>query len=345
MKKFLSLLLVALMTFSLVGCGEKKTNEPTPDDSGIETTTTVPNVPNTGTDTASTTDTTNTTGSENDSGGTTQPTVPSSLPANSPPIMDDGPLVVVDSDIGITLSDSTKPEETKPTVPAGPQEMVVSDSFANTVPGAYVKRGDKLYSAGFAISLEASSKYGIGLQYNDVAMLYNSNKYGILAFGNVPVLELSDGDEMRTYGVSSISLWKTELIGHSLWACEATELQDTTVVFVGQYYKDAVTLNGQEKQLTLEDVSGNVVSMSDVHDLVADQTYTLSWFTGTTYHEYKVPATGLYYKRPDQNATYRFEGTLDKAGYATYDLSDVEPGIYRVVCNTFSGSPGMIRIP
>ena len=99
------------------------------------------------------------------------------------------------------------------------------------------------------------------------------------------------------------------------------------------------------KQFEMVDSQGNAVPQipafqygydwiyrPDFTNLTQGETYTVSWFEGTTYHEYNVVANSPYYTinwtKSYNISTYIIEGELHKEGYASFDLSGIPSGLY-----------------
>ena len=79
----------------------------------------------------------------------------------------------------------------------------------------------------------------------------------------------------------------------------------------------------------VSDKAGNVVK--NLRNLNYGETYTVSWFEGTKYKEHQLVANCSFYKQPENTKEYVLKGKLNKEGYASYDYSEIPPGLYRVM--------------
>lgn len=72
------------------------------------------------------------------------------------------------------------------------------------------------------------------------------------------------------------------------------------------------------------------------------ESVTLSWYTGTQYHETEKQANYQYYIHGED--PIKLAGTLSKNGYAEYDLSGVPSGLYWINGRSQPSASGLIEI-
>lgn len=211
-------------------------------------------------------------------------------------------------------------------------------------------RDSKKYSLGGFITAKNSRKYQIGyltfgklnsngISDNDAIEVFHDlrdkpetpNGY-FLACGDVSLLELTAADEIRGYDLTDLYLYKAELYGYSLSILEVGNGRISLISSVDGSGKTSIDLDDKNAHFQVVDQAGNV--QTDYHNLAYNEGYTVSWYEGTTYREWHMEANNpCYYicegkKTIPINADYHLEGNLTQDGYAKFDLSGVEAGIY-----------------
>lgn len=197
-----------------------------------------------------------------------------------------------------------------------------------------LKRGGKLYSLGRLSTLPGAAK-GVG------RLLYtlfgeNDEGYLLLSNGEVPIPVLERNDKVVGFSsttVPTLRLYRADCLGYTIGMSTVdgyVTLRDMTTDKVTQVRPD------YSKGIKVKDSHGR--SVNDTNDLTYGESYTVYWYEGTKYNEviltadcriysihgYKSSFTAIEYHDP----AYTIEGTLTQNGYATYDMSGVEPGIY-----------------
>jgi len=228
----------------------------------------------------------------------------------------------------------------------------------------YLLRDGKYYSLGNFISEEKATEYQVGWNRNKVSfqVLTNMNNGAYCqSIGNIPVVTVNPGDSIVGYGNAgtSMGLSPATLAGYSIpILTHGVDPSYYCRLFLSP--NEFIDINLKSvKQFELVDSNGNAAPQvpgytqytttyyrPDFSNLVKDETYTVSWFEGTTYHEYEMKADSPYYEieynevyNVKQISTYMIEGELHKEGYASIDLSDIPPGLY------ITSLHGFIRIP
>lgn len=229
-----------------------------------------------------------------------------------------------------------------------------SESWVQVKKGAYIYRDDKYYSLNLQASLKDRPDYNVG-QIFDNSYVFDKKNYveyqalydSVLGPSYVdsstdlyrtycyplgdfePMTYNKDTDEIRSYGASQMSLIKLDDVryGYLIHGPEKSPQIETTEGFFGPKN------NSKEFKCIFDD--GTLVERN--YGLNKGTEITASWYDGTDYKEYKVVADRVMYIE-NETKTYELEGELHTEGYATYDFSNVEPGIYRVMLigQTFS---------
>ncbi len=303
-KLFISVIAIFLM-LSLAACGEKQTSAAS---APVSEPTTVPEVAPTP---APVSEPVSEPASA--SAPVSEPTEPTSEPA---PASEPEPV--------------SEPEPT-PT-PSDPYAMLeVSLDWAKQRSQAYVKKANgKIYATRY-VPLDKRSQYKIGINGGQDILLQNVVKQdGYALLGDFPILTIEDGDQLITTGVDSLRLWRIDAsrIGYTILVVESSYGRSILDVDRGVV---AETLHTTVKQFEIRDESGNLISLNDRYALKQGTKCTVSWFEGTNYQERQLTAN---YRCVTQDLrisdTINLQGTLDKNGYAVYDLSGLEPGDYDV---------------
>lgn len=209
--------------------------------------------------------------------------------------------------------------------------LEVSETFASEYGGAYLKRNGKLYSL-TKIPIERAVKTGVGQRsiwdYSLAALLIQGIDNYYLTAGEVPIFIISEGDELVSYKDSSIGFLPAVFRGYSVRVLESVttwgiycdpKTGPTEIRFTKRSEFQVLNSEGQKEE--------------NIHDIEYGEDCFVTWFEGTTYKEYPMVADcEYYYAGPPEgeflmNGT-TIDGTLTKNGYATYDLSVLEPGAY-----------------
>ena len=222
-----------------------------------------------------------------------------------------------------------------------------TNSFIILHQGIYLVRDGVHYSLNELTGKKERPEYNAGkMTAGDGQYLYqrapgrkgDDNGLFVYQLGDFDPLVLNkETDEIRSYGVSSVKLIKLEDLKYGL----QRELQTDVWGLTGKNIKTTegsvkVPNDCKEFQYTL---NGEVLDC--IYNLEKDTEVTVSWYEGTTYHEYTCVADLKYYYAydkdthskmgDDSSGPIEFEGELHKEGYATYDFTNVEPGTYLVI--------------
>ena len=167
------------------------------------------------------------------------------------------------------------------------------------------------------------------------------------SYEEVPELTLSNSDKVVAFSddeIPTLSLYKVDFYGHGV--CASYDNGKLLAYFAGS--SDYVIEEGVSDFVVREDETGEVVD--DYYNLTPGVVHVLSWHKGTNYEERFGGGNSLVYSfepgfdasSPVREPNYRIEGTITNLGYAEYDMSNVEPGIY-----SLSGgiqSSGIIKV-
>ena len=266
--------------------------------------------------------------------------------------------------IACAMPSSKKEEEPvveEPLVPYG--YLIEDEDFAKTYKGFYVYRDDQLYSLNSVVSMKNREEYQFSDEtyllefhwkkedevhgqkiFDAVNGVMNDDKTSVLyanTIGDFDLLKIEPTDEIRSYGVSNIELIKMESLGYGFrremdgYSGMGIDKSDLCAGWIVTTEGKKSIPSGYYKELKYqigdEDIYVN-------YNLEKDTEVTVSWYEQTDYYEYTCIADSKYYYCPSKKLVEIFgdpdsgpikkEGTLTKDGYATYDFSDLEPGVY-----------------
>lgn len=198
------------------------------------------------------------------------------------------------------------------------------NSFALKKGGDYYVLDSQMYKFDVAKYPNIGSRVEYDGSRQLTANISNTRK---LVIGPVPVLTIEKGKDKICYfsasTPASLGLHKATFYGYGT----CIRMQDCLEIYnpgdEGEefyYYYD-----GAHDYAVLDD-KGN--SVSDVYNLEQGQEYTVCWYVGTQYNERKLKAESSIYDVDIQAPTYKIEPEFTKEGYATFNLSEVEPGLY-----------------
>ena len=219
-------------------------------------------------------------------------------------------------------------------------DMVVEDETAE---GVFLLRGDKRYTLSADRPFVAGQEHAIGVYMksgmNELKFCYDlMGNRGVISLA--PILSLDSGDNVISVSSSSVPdlvLCPMYFYGYGSIDVGPNDqfaiYEDGLVNWVNQF-----NLNPYNN-FEVRDMDGNLVE--DYDSLSPDKEYVASWFHGTEYNEEVFsPEYEIYYYHAGgwEAASYSdtnivIPGELTRDGYATYDLSGVLPGVYRVGLN------------
>ena len=232
-------------------------------------------------------------------------------------------------------------ENTPVPTPKDPYEALVVDkaTVENLGPrgygtSGYVIRDGKWYAISVMMGRFSPAR-DFGYVFNnddDILDFYRDeyNKgYNYFSFGNVPIITLKPDDKLIMVSdyVLDYMFYKVDFVGYTV----------SVVDIKSPYGSSGVILydisTGERIELPdnyeVSDKAGNVVK--NLRNLNYGETYTVSWFEGTKYKEHQLVANCSFYKQPENTKEYVLKGKLNKEGYASYDYSEIPPGLYRVM--------------
>ena len=194
----------------------------------------------------------------------------------------------------------------------------------------YLKRNNTLFSLNHANDYVAESTAGTArnpfyLSEDSKVIVCNTLNY-------IPSFE--PNDKIVSYSdniVLKLTLSKADFAGYTLCTLKKDAGGGGYYHFIiyqnGTYSEDIMIKNGD-----VHGVDKNEKEVESRFGLTQGEEYTVYWYEGTKYHEYKMKADYPYYQVHDKKSDdyYEIEGTLTKNGYAEYDISNIPAGIYQV---------------
>ncbi len=251
-------------------------------------------------------------------------------------------LIVVMSISCETVGVAVDLAESEPEVQTDPLAAVLVDESFARCGGMYVrKKNGKLYAVQ-NIPRATWEKYDIGrpISPKDNSKGWtNLYEWGnidqaVLSDGDVPLVEIEAGDELRGYRTdSSVAFMKIAYVGNTVRFVE----DSTSYLFRdgtwNRYQSDGLQIFKNELQeFEVCDTLGNIAD--DYRKLDAGKEYLVSWFERTEYNEVLMKADAKFYVTEPEATGIKVEAELDKAGYGVFDTSALAPGIYRVFTQT-----------
>lgn len=224
--------------------------------------------------------------------------------------------------------------------------FLVDEEYARAYVGCCVRRGSKLYSVD-VIEREKCRPYGFG--QNDgvggpFASLYLwENWDSLLSMGEVPIMTISAGDEIISFGGNELILSPAEFVGYSvriIWNRNDVGMRSGKFVYES-LDSERTRLGASWVWDTLEvhDSKGNLIERENWRNIPYRELCTVGWFERVQYHEFTMEADCSYYRISEKEGVYVIDGDLHKESYASFDISGVTPGLYALSC---SGSSSVI---
>ena len=243
-----------------------------------------------------------------------------------------------------------EPEEIIPEPEVEESEITVSDDeleclevieeHAAKIGGLFLRRNGRLYTLNEG-PMGIANLYDIGIMREDttppysgvLTKLYVQFSYANqswLSIGDVPLVSIAGNDELISYIDTKIDIYKVDNYGYGIPL--VVRDSDDSELFIHHTDMPSIKIDlDHVKQFEIRDSDGEVVDLKDCYNMVYGQNYTISWFDGTTYNEYDLVADCHYYHHNwEEETPVTLEGVLQKDGYALYDLSSLEPGLYMV---------------
>lgn len=222
--------------------------------------------------------------------------------------------------------------------------LVVSEEFARNNAGFYIIRDGKWYSLN-RLTRDTGIQYGFGKRDvyggRDLGLYSIENRHDFLSMGPVPIMTLRPGDQLISFVETQTTLSSVDFVGYTVKLVHNTNsgVNSDTYLFADLDSDKVVIPRSSLDTLEVCDANGNAVA--DYRNLSYGETYTISWFEGTNYHEIVMVADCSFYVPSGNPLYYDLKGTLSKESYAYYDFSAVQPGIYEFVAG---GQVTIIRV-
>ena len=208
--------------------------------------------------------------------------------------------------------------------------------------GIFVERDGRKYSVVSEVPPRVIGEYGAGYtNENDgsIAFLYAEDgsqvldiptevPISILSVGDFPILTVSKSEPLVGYDQTEIYLQKTDFVGYTIAAVQYTGGLSVIPITDGVKPSSGSKFVYQPRtQIQVVDAADNPVA--DFRKLTYDETYKLEWFIGTEYNVAEMKANSRAYRTFNPGTEgFQIDGMLSKEGYATFDISGVESGIY-----------------
>ncbi len=217
-----------------------------------------------------------------------------------------------------------------------PLEMLLTEEAnAEEIGGLFLGRNEKLYTLAGAFRKTPDIEYPLGAEcdnpiYHEKWQMFciscGSGKY--ITVGGVPAVDLQPEDSIRAYSKDFVPVLEYEKIERLTYSLPIDDSYGTWNI---RKYDTGEVITIREDAISdfkIVDVAGN--EYPDMHDLEKDVKYTVSWFEGTTYYEEELVANCRYAVVEKKRHYDTIEGSLNKDGYAEFNLSALEKGFYIV---------------
>lgn len=228
-------------------------------------------------------------------------------------------------------------------------ERLEADTSMEELEGVFLLRDDKYYSLngtinnGYDIGVEFTNGNGKRNLYSNI-MQRDDGSCVFMAYGGsggIPEPVYTSSDKVVSFSstnVPEIKLFKIEFYGYGVGL-----LQDKGPM-IYDHVQGLTSIEGATDIEVANFETGEVVE--DFYDLEYDECYTISWYEGTRKENSESYANNSIYRfsNPDfdfifsgDKYDYLLEGSLTDYGYAEYDLSGVEPGLYKILTESWKG--------
>jgi hypothetical protein len=237
-----------------------------------------------------------------------------------------GSAVVTTSDQMVSETISATTSAPVATTTEAPQEEVdpIAIYQVSTRQGIFfLKRSNRFYALYREIKMQPGVDYYAGrilgnmirfIEYTRKSSQMDDGRWieDRFIYGGLPIMEIQEGDRFVGFSNSGDvpSLWYSPVL--SIRYTVDSEVDDSV-------YK--------KNLFTMVDLNGNTITPDRYGDLEYGETYTLSWYDGTVYHEERRIADAIYITVYCYSDESLIQGRLTKEGYAVYDV-DLEPGLY-----------------
>ena len=215
-----------------------------------------------------------------------------------------------------------------------PLRLLATDTLlATKYGGVFLNRGNNLYTLNGAFARTPGVEYLPGTLLwmapggPPGPCFYQRNGDNTFSLGEVPIPFLEQSDNLIVYSsagsIPVLELIPVNVIGYSYYVSQVdsnvylSDLESGSTACIPRVLYDTVQVS--------DSTTGEVVE----GDLVKNGKYTLSWYSGTEYHEFAVTANCTCYQR-ETVSPISLDGTLTKEGYALYDFGIIPPGLYQI---------------
>ncbi|MBQ7245300.1 MAG: hypothetical protein IJS33_00040 [Firmicutes bacterium] len=213
-------------------------------------------------------------------------------------------------------------EEPEPVEVSDPLEpLLISESDARTAGGAYLLRGEKLYTLNHVNG--AKGRWYVlyrpySIDGSDALMSLEELCVPVYTVGDKILMYSSSGD------LPKLNLHEMNFHGYTIPVVE--ESANYKIFEPGG--KSTPLRKDKINNFSVTDSNGQAIE--DISSLTYGEVYTVSWYEGTQYCEVNLVANCGNYIMLDDYNYLTIEGTLTKEGYMEFDISNVAPGLYAV---------------
>jgi len=232
------------------------------------------------------------------------------------------------------------------------QMFEVSEDTAKSRGGFYLKRGDTFYTLQSSIPERLKGvdytagriEEGTGgktVFYEHQLDIVDGAYSSVITYGDFDPIVVEPGDMIVAFDpdrIPDLQLQSMQFYGYSIGYVEPSSYYGYTNGWIWDSDMNFTSMdahNVSSSDVSVQDASGSEVP--DYRNLGYGDQCKVSWAAGTAQQEVTSTANCRYYKytlgheaiyKDDSEYTISGEATTD--GYAVYDISAVEPGIYKV---------------
>lgn len=216
--------------------------------------------------------------------------------------------------------------------------------WAAEMGGLYVERNGGYYALTPMVPRYVAEKYGVGYAkgssdetemflylYDDYAGvpedIPTETRTAIISAGDFPILEVSKNERIIYFddgnNRSEVIFDDAPFVGYTVEASYHVGLGFFPIV-------DSVMVFNSDNKHDIGIYEPGDIPVADIRKLEYGKKYLYEWFTGMDYHEMELVANCRCYFNPGSrlNGGYKLPLELTKNGYATVDISELEPGTY-----------------
>ncbi|MBR3323953.1 hypothetical protein IKG24_00210 [Candidatus Saccharibacteria bacterium] len=234
-----------------------------------------------------------------------------------------------------------------------PYEMYkVSDEWAQNG-GAYVQRDGAYYTISARVPEDVIERCGVGcIGYpalghdaslyvmdevtSDSVEVPTKNEECLISCGDFPILKIHRNETLYGYNATGLNFYRASFVGYTIQASRRPRNSGLSYfpIIDHRFLQTSDPLATETKEhIGLYDLNDNPVE--DVHDLNYGEEYLFEYYVRTEYREFREVADCRCYALKKSELAYRIDGELTKNGYVTFDISEVEPGLYTAGSSVF----------